>query len=112
MATKKNTPPSIKSATKPFMAAGFNPPKKGKTNDVSSAPVNRTNDGTVNKRLYKMGGSVKKSNVSSGKGFDLVKDKMRARVSKVKKQIRSSTVSRGSGKAGGGNNLCKSPSKF
>ena len=111
MAIKKN-PPSIKSATKPFMAPGFNLPKKGKTNDVSSAPVNRTNDGTVNKRLYKMGGSVKKSNVSSGKGFDLVKDKMRARVSKVKKQIRSSTVSRGSGKAGGGNNLCKSPSKF
>jgi len=55
---------------------------------------------------------VKKSNVSSGKGFDLVKDKMRAQVSKVKKQVRSSTVSRGCGKAGGGNNFCKSKSKF
>ena len=111
MATKKN-PPTIKAAIKPFMAPGFNPPKKGKTNDVSSAPVNRTNDGTVNKRLYKMEGSVKKSNVSSGKGFDLAKDKMRARVSKVKKQVRSCTVSRGSGKAGRGNNFCKSKSKF
>lgn len=55
---------------------------------------------------------VKKSNVSSGKGLDLVKDKIRAKVSKVKKQIGSSTASRGSGKAGGGNNFCKSPSKF
>jgi hypothetical protein len=54
----------------------------------------------------------KKSNVSSGKGIDLVKDKMRAQVSKVKKQVRSSTVSRGSSKVGGGNNFCKSPSKF
>ena len=112
MAIKKNTPPSIKQAMKPFMAPGFNVPKKGKTNDVSSAPVNRSNDGTVNKRLYKMEGSVKKSNVSSGKGFDLVKDKIRAKVSKVKKQIRSSTLSKGSGKPGKGINFCKSPSKF
>jgi len=82
MATKKN-PPTIKAATKPFMAPGFNPPKKGKTNDVSS-----------------------------GKGFDLVKDKMRAQVSKVKKQVRSSTVSRGSANIGGGTNICKSKNKF
>lgn len=112
MAIKKNTPPSTKEAMKPFMAPGFNPPKKGKTNDVSSAPVKRSNDGTVNKRLYKMEGSVKKSNVSSGKGFDLVKDKIRAQVSKVKKQVRSSTVSRGSANIGGGTNICKSKSKF
>ena len=91
--------PTIKEATKPFMAAGFNPPKKDDTRGIALPAVNT--------------GSVrKKSNVSSGKGFDLVKDKIRAKVSKVKKQIRSSTVSRGSGNCGSGNNFCKSPSKF
>lgn len=91
--------PSIKSATKPFMAAGFNPPKKDDTRGIALPAVNT--------------GSVrKKSNVSSGKGFDLVKDKMRAQVSKVKKQVGSSIASRGSGKCGSGNNFCKSPSKF
>jgi hypothetical protein len=100
MAVKKNTPPSIKSATKPFMAPGFNVPKKDDTRGISRPAINT---GTAKK---------KKSNVSSGKGVDLVKDKMRAQVSKVKKQVRSSTVSRGSTKVGGGNNLCKSPSKF
>ena len=100
MAIKKNTPPSIKAATKPFMAPGFNPPKKDDTRGPAMPAINT---GTAKK---------KKSNVSSGKGFDLVKDKMRAKVNKVKKQVRSSTVSKGSGKAGGGNNFCKSPSKF
>jgi len=100
MAIKKNTPPSIKSATKPFMAPGFNVPKKDDTRGPAMPAINT---GTAKK---------KKSNVSSGKGFDLVKDKMRAKVNKVKKQVRSSTVSKGSGKAGGGNNFCKSPSKF
>ena len=91
--------PTIKEATKPFMAAGFNPPKKDDTRGIALPAVNT--------------GSVrKKSNVSSGKGFDLVKDKIRAQVSKVKKQVRSSTVSRGSGNCGSGNNFCKSPSKF
>lgn len=99
MAIKKN-PPTIKAATKPFMAPGFNPPKKDDTRGPSMPAINT---GTAKK---------KKSNVSSGKGFDLVKDKIRAKVSKVKKQVRSSTVSRGSTKVGGGNNLCKSPSKF
>jgi hypothetical protein len=100
MAIKKNTPPSIKSATKPFMAAGFNPPKKDDTRGPAMPAINT---GTAKK---------KKSNVSSGKGLDLVKDKMRAKVNKVKKQVRSSTVSKGSAKVGGGNNFCKSPSKF
>lgn len=99
MAIKKN-PPTIKAATKPFMAPGFNPPKKDDTRGPAMPAINT---GTAKK---------KKSNVSSGKGFDLVKDKIRAKVNKVKKQVRSSTVSRGSTKVGGGNNLCKSPSKF
>lgn len=99
MAIKKDTPPSIKSATKPFMAAGFNVPKRSESKSISMPAVNS-------------GSTRKKSNVSSGKGFDLVKDKIRAKVSKVKKQVRSSTVSKGSTKVGGGNNFCKSKSKF
>jgi hypothetical protein len=100
MAIKKNTPPTTKEAMKPFMAAGFNVPKRSESKSISMPAINT---GTAKK---------KKSNVSSGKGFDLVKDKMRAQVSKVKKQVRSSTVSRGSSNIGGGTNICKSKSKF
>lgn len=99
MAIKKKTPP-IKSAIKPFMAPGFNPPKKDDTRGPAMPAINT---GTVKK---------KKSNVSSGKGLDLIKDKMRSKVQKAKMNVRSSTVSRGSAKVGGGNNLCKSKSKF
>ena len=99
MAIKKNTPPTTKEAMKPFMAAGFNVPKRSESKSISMPAVNT-------------GSTRKKSNVSSGKGFDLVKDKIRAKVSKVKKQVRSSTVSRGSANIGGGTNICKSKSKF
>jgi|688.fasta_scaffold596405_3 hypothetical protein len=104
MATKKNpTPtvkPTVKAATKPFMAPGFNPPKKDDTRGPAMPAINT---GTVKK---------KKSNVSSGKGIDLMRDKMRANVQKTKMKVRSSTVSRGSGNCGVGNNFCKSKSKF
>jgi hypothetical protein len=99
MPTKKNTPPTTKEAMKPFMAAGFNVPKRSESKSISMPAVNT-------------GSTRKKSNVSSGKGFDLVKDKIRAKVSKVKKQVRSSTVSRGSANIGGGTNICKSKSNF
>jgi hypothetical protein len=101
MAIKKNpTPtvrPTIKGATKPFMAPSFNVPTGPKSNGINMPT------GSAKK---------KKSNVSSGKGIDLMKDKMRANVQKTKTKVRSSTVSRGSGNCGAGNNLCKSNSKF
>jgi hypothetical protein len=104
MAIKKNpTPtvrPTIKGATKPFMAPSFNVPTGPKSNGINMPSVST---GSAKK---------KKSNVSSGKGIDLVKDKMRASVQKTKMKVRSSTVSRGSGNCGAGNNLCKSNSKF
>ena len=104
MATKKNpTPtvkPTIKAATKPFMAPGFNLPSGVKAGGVALPSVQT---GSAKK---------KKSNVSSGKGIDLMKDKMRANVQKTKMKVRSSTVSRGSGNCGVGNNFCKSKSKF
>ena len=104
MATKKNpTPtvkPTVKAATKPFMAPGFNLPSGVKSKGVALPSVQT---GSAKK---------KKSNVSSGKGIDLMKDKMRANVQKTKMKVRSSTVSRGSGNCGVGNNFCKSKSKF
>lgn len=104
MATKKDplpiVKPTVKGAIKPFMAPGFNLPSGVKAGEVSLPSVQT--------------GSAKKkdSNVSSGKGFDLMKDKMRANVQKTKMRLRSSTVSRGSGNCGVGNNFCKSNSKF
>jgi hypothetical protein len=104
MAVKKNpTPtvkPTIKGATKPFMAPSFNVPTGPKSNGINMPSVST---GSAKK---------KKSNVSSGKGIDLVKDKMRASVQKTKMKVPSSTVSRCSGNCGAGNNLCKSNSKF
>jgi hypothetical protein len=104
MATKKNpTPtvkPTVKAAVKPFMAPGFNLPSGVKSKGVALPSVQT---GSAKK---------KKSNVSSGKGIDLMKDKMRANVQKTKMKVRSSTVSRGSGNCGVGNNFCKSKSKF
>lgn len=104
MATKKNpTPtvkPTVKAATKPFMAPGFNLPSGVKSKGVALPSVQT---GSAKK---------KKSKVSSGKGIDLMKDKMRANVQKTKMKVRSSTVSRGSGNCGVGNNFCKSKSKF
>lgn len=92
-----NEKPTIKGAMKPFMAPTFNVPSGVKSRS-SSLPVS---------------GSVKKkSNVSSGKGLDLIKDKMRSKVQKAKMNVRSATVSKGSGKCGVGNNFCKSKSKF
>ena len=92
MATKKNpTPtvkPTVKVATKPFMAPGFNLPSGVKSKGVALPAVQT--------------GSAKKKKVSSGKGIDLMKDKMRANVQKTKMKVRSSTVSRGSGHCGCG----------
>lgn len=102
MAIKKNpTPtvkPTVKAATKPFMAPGFNLPSGVKSKGVALPAVQT--------------GSAKKKKVSSGKGVDLMKDKMRAKVQKTKMKVRSSTVSKGSGNCGVGNNFCKSKSKF
>lgn len=102
MAIKKNpTPtvkPTVKAATKPFMAPGFNLPSGVKSKGVAIPAVQT--------------GSAKKKKVSSGKGVDLMKDKMRAKVQKTKMKVRSSTVSKGSGNCGVGNNFCKSKSKF
>lgn len=102
MAIKKNpTPtvkPTVKAATKPFMAPGFNLPSGVKSKGVALPAVQT--------------GSAKKKKVSSGKGIDLMKDKVRAKVQKTKMKVRSSTVSKGSGNCGVGNNFCKSKSKF
>lgn len=104
MAIKKNpspmVKPTLKAATKPFMAPGFNLPTGTQSRGLSLPAVST---GSAKK---------KKSNVSSGKGIDLMKDKMRASVQKTKMKVRSSTVSRGSGNCGVGNNLCKSKSRF
>ena len=104
MKTKKDplpiVKPTIKAATKPFMSPGFNVPSGVKAKGASLPAVST---GSAKK---------KKSKVSSGKGIDLMKDKMRANVQKTKMKVRSSTVSRGSSKCGAGNNLCKSKSKF
>lgn len=98
MAVKTNPRPTAKGAIKPFMAPGFNLPSGVKSKSVSLPAVQT--------------GSAKKKNVSSGKGVDLMKDKVRANVQKTKMKVRSSTVSRGSGNCGVGNNFCKSKSKF
>lgn len=103
MAIKKNPPtvkPTVKAATKPFMPPGFNVPSGVKAKGANLPAVST---GSAKK---------KKSKVSSGKGIDLMKDKMRANVQKTKMKVRSSTVSRGSNNCGAGNNLCKSNSKF
>lgn len=102
MATKKDplpiVKPTAKGAIKPFMAPGFNLPSGVKSKGVAIPAVQT--------------GSAKKKKVSSGKGVDLMKDKMRAKVQKTKMKVRSSTVSKGSGNCGVGNNFCKSKSKF
>lgn len=102
MATKKDplpiVKPTAKGAIKPFMAPGFNLPSGVKSKGVALPAVQT--------------GSAKKKKVSSGKGVDLMKDKMRAKVQKTKMKVRSSTVSKGSGNCGVGNNFCKSKSKF
>jgi hypothetical protein len=112
MAAKHKPIPTIKQAINPFMVVGFNPPKRDNTKDVSFAPVNRSNDGSVHKKLYKMEGTVKKSNVSSGKGVDLVKDKIKSSIRNTVKKVNSSIISKGSGKCGPGINLCRSKNKF
>ena len=82
MATKKNpTPtvkPTVKAATKPFMAPGFNLPSGVKSKGVALPSVQT---GSAKK---------KKSNVCSGKGIDLMRDKMLANVQKTKMKVRSS----------------------
>lgn len=92
--------PTLKEAINPFMAPEFKLPSGVKSKGINLPAVNT---GSANN---------KKSNVSSGKGLDLIKDKMRANIQKTKMRVRSSTVSLGSGKCGVGNNFCKSQSKF